>query len=166
MPRAQIATVAPSSASDRAMALPIPWLPPVTRAVFPDRPVFMGTTGYRMARAYNRSIRPNACELDHLCPLLGFRGDEPAEVGRRACQHGAPHVGDSSLDLGIGERRVDLSVELGHDRGWRMSGRTNSLPDTRLESREGFGHRRDIRERVRPHRGRYPKHAQLAGFDV
>ena len=33
------------------------------------------------------SLRLDACELDHLGPLLGFVGDELAEVGRRERKH-------------------------------------------------------------------------------
>src|SRR2546425_7460609 len=57
------------------------------------------------------SVRLGAGKLDHLGPLLGFLGDEPAEVGGRAGKHDAARVGETRLHLGIGKGRVVLLVE-------------------------------------------------------
>ena len=72
-------------------------------------------------------VRLGAGELDHLAPLLGLIGDELAEVGGRARKHRAAHVGDPRLDLGIGEARIDLLVELVDDFGGRVLGRAEAL---------------------------------------
>ena len=57
------------------------------------------------------SICLDASELHHLAPLLGFVGDELAEVGAREREHVATQVGKARLDLGIGKASVDLLVE-------------------------------------------------------
>src|SRR6516165_12567331 len=54
------------------------------------------------------SIRFDARELHHLTPLLGFFGDELAEVGRRAWKCGGAPLGKPRVQLGIGKGRVDL----------------------------------------------------------
>src|SRR5262249_2467848 len=58
------------------------------------------------------SLLLDACELDHLAPLFGFLGDEPAKVCGRDDKRRASKVGKPRLDLGIGEGGVNLSVEL------------------------------------------------------
>src|SRR6516162_4161373 len=68
------------------------------------------------------SVRLDACELDHLAPLLGFVCDELAKVGGRACKHRRAEVSNARLHLGIGEARVDLLVELVNDLGGRVLG--------------------------------------------
>src|SRR4029077_1297620 len=65
---------------------------------------------------------------DHFAPLLGFVGDELAEVGRGQRKHSAAQVGDPSLHLGIGKARVDLLVELVDDLGGRALWRTHAVP--------------------------------------
>src|ERR1700730_16854949 len=45
------------------------------------------------------SIRLGARKGHHLAPLLGFLGDELAEVGGRACEHHAAQVGEPRFDL-------------------------------------------------------------------
>src|SRR5438552_3769250 len=52
---------------------------------------------------------------DHLAPLLDFIGNELAEGGRRKHKWSAPKIGKPRLDLGIGETRIDLLVELVND---------------------------------------------------
>jgi hypothetical protein len=56
-------------------------------------------------------VRLDASELDHLAPLLGFLGDQPAEILWRARHHCCAEVGKPRLQLGIGEARIDLAVE-------------------------------------------------------
>src|SRR5262245_36701623 len=73
------------------------------------------------------SLRLDASELDHLAPLLGFIGDELAELGRRSRQRRAAEVSETGAHLGIGERRVDLLVELIDDLGRRVSGCTDPI---------------------------------------
>ena len=45
-------------------------------------------------------IRFGPCEFDHLAPLLGFVGEEFAEVGRRARSSEAPSSANRACDLG------------------------------------------------------------------
>src|SRR5262249_61250087 len=75
---------------------------------------------------------------DHLGPLLGFICDEFAEVGGRADERCASEVSQPSLDLGIGEARVDLLVEPVDDFGgcvfWGGRPQTATQPVSRAES--------------------------------
>src|SRR5262245_65889447 len=74
------------------------------------------------------SLRLDASELDHLAPLLGFFGDKPAEIGRRAHHHCAAQIGKPRLQLGIDKARVDLLVELVDDLGGRVLGHADAEP--------------------------------------
>ena len=57
-----------------------------------------------MSRPDAGSLRLDVRRLDHLAPLLGFVGDELAEVGRRVIDIGSSaQVGKPRLHLGIGE---------------------------------------------------------------
>src|SRR3954470_20515214 len=47
---------------------------------------------------------------DHLSQFLGFVGNEPSEISRRALDRSTSKVGELRFHLGIGERRVDLLV--------------------------------------------------------
>src|SRR5215813_7026958 len=73
------------------------------------------------------SLRLDASELYHLAPLLGFVYDQFAELGRRSRQRRAAEVGEARPHLGVGERRVDLFVELVHDLNRRVSRRTDPI---------------------------------------
>jgi hypothetical protein len=104
----------------------------------PARPRGRGTRHSRNGTLWN--IRPPEAALlrldvgrsDHLAPLLGFIGDEVAEVGGRARNHRAAQVGKPRLDLGVGERGVDFLVELVDDLGGRFLGCADANPRTRL----------------------------------
>ena len=112
------------------------------------------------------SLRLDVGRPDHLAPLLGFVGDELAEVGGRARKRRAAEVGEPRLDLGIGEAGVDLLVELVDDLGGRVLRRADAEPGARLVARHEFAHGRDVRQRLRARRGRHRQRAQLAGPDV
>src|SRR5262249_59612161 len=75
------------------------------------------------------SICLYACELHHLGPLLGFVGDEPAEVGGRARNHDCTEVGEPCLYFGIRESRIDLLVELVDDLGGCVFWEADALPE-------------------------------------
>ena len=111
-------------------------------------------------------LRLDAGEPDHLAPLLGFVRDELAEVGGRARKHRAAQIGKPRLHLGIGERGVDLPVELVDDLGGRVLGRADAEPRARLVARHEIAHGRDLGQRLRARRGRHRQRAQLAGPDV
>jgi hypothetical protein len=91
-------------------------------------------------RCYGISAGPGSArlgtgELDHLGPLLGFVRNELAELGWRAGKRRAAQVSKPRLDFGIGERRVDLLVQLIDDFGGRALRRANTAPVTCLEPR-------------------------------
>jgi len=89
------------------------------------------------------SVRFDAGELDHLAPLLGFLGDELAGVGGQEREHVATQVGKARLDLGIGEARIDLLVELLNNLGRRVLGRADAEPLARLIASHELTHGRD-----------------------
>src|SRR5262245_35856840 len=62
-----------------------------------------------------RSLRLDVGGPDDVAPLLRLVGDELAKVGGREREHVATQVGKPHLDLGVGEARVDLPVELVDD---------------------------------------------------
>src|SRR5262245_56205795 len=79
------------------------------------------------------SFRLHAREPDHLAPLLGLLGDQLAECrGRARNQHAAKLV-ELCLDRGLGQNRVDLAVELFHNRCGRLPWRADTVPRRRLE---------------------------------
>src|SRR5262249_43654513 len=88
-----------------------------------------------------------ACDFHPLGPLLGFVGDEPAEVGGRARNHDCTEVGEPCLYFGIRESRIDLLVELVDDLGGCVLGNADAIPEARLLAppeltpRRGVGHR-------------------------
>src|ERR1700733_10296360 len=89
---------------------------------------------------------PRLCagELDHLGPLLGFGRDEPAEIGGCRRHRNGAEFGKPRLHLGIGESGIDPRVEFVDDLGRRVLGRADSIPGTRLVSRQELSHGRDI----------------------
>ena len=86
-------------------------------------------------------VRLDVGPPDHLAPLLGFLGDQLAEVGGRARKRPASQVGKPSLHLGIGERGVGFLVELIDDVGRCVPGRTETLPRARLVTGHKLAHR-------------------------
>src|SRR5947209_658139 len=85
-----------------------------------------------------RSFRFDAGELDHFGPFLGLLGNELPEIGRRAGEHRTSKVGEPLVDAGIGETRVDLSVELVGDIRRRASRSDNPVPPGCLIARQKF----------------------------
>jgi hypothetical protein len=54
------------------------------------------------AQALALLLRLDVGGADHLAPLLGFIGDQLAEIGWRECEHDSVHVGKPRFDLGVG----------------------------------------------------------------
>src|SRR6516164_3484749 len=68
---------------------------------------------WQRARCRRRgfSLRLDVGRPNNLGPLLGLVSDELAKVGGGAWHHRCAKVGQPRLDLGIGEARVDLTIE-------------------------------------------------------
>src|SRR4029450_6689557 len=75
------------------------------------------TAGYGISVRIAGSFRLNAGGLDHFGPPLGIVGDELAEVGGRAGQHGTAQISEPGLDFGISQARIDLFVEIVNNLG-------------------------------------------------
>ena len=80
-----------------------------------------------------------------LPPLLGFLGDQLSKLGGRERRHIATDVGKPRLQLGIGERGVDLPVELVDDLGRRILGRAEAIHRACLVARDELTDGRDVR---------------------
>src|SRR5215471_8314207 len=68
------------------------------------------------------SVRLDACELDHLGPLLRFVGDELSELDRCHWHRHAAEFGQTYYHLGIGEHGIDFVVQPLDDVSGRILG--------------------------------------------
>src|SRR6516164_4504809 len=82
------------------------------------------------------SVRLDVGRPNYLAPLLGFFGDELAEVGRRAHHHRAAQVGKPCFELGVDEARVDCLVEFIDHFGRRVLGHADAMPRSRFVARQ------------------------------
>src|ERR1700722_11762499 len=98
----------------------------------------------QMPAANGGSFGFDVGELVYFRPLLGFVGDEFAEVGGRAGKHAAAEIVEALAHLGIVKRGIDLFVELGDDVRRRSGGRGDTIPTARLVTRQELGDRRNI----------------------
>src|SRR4051812_43566775 len=80
----------------------------------------------------------------HLAPLLGFVGDDLAELGRRTAKDAATEIGDAPFHLGIAQCGIDLLVEPVDDVCGRVSWRSDAIPRAGLETRQELAHRREL----------------------
>src|SRR5262245_11879867 len=94
-----------------------------------------------------RSLRLDVCELYDLTPLLGFVGDELAELGRRARQNRDPQISQSRLHFGIGEAFIDLLIEPVNDLRWCVLGGPHAINHHRLVAWHELAYGRDARQR-------------------
>src|SRR6266481_3142413 len=101
--------------------------------------------------------------LDYLAPLLGFIGNELAEIGRRARNGRAAKIGQSCLQFGVGDAGVDLPVELVDDIDRCVPGRADALPAARLVPRHKFAQGRNVWQNLRTRWGCDCERAQPAG---
>src|SRR6516164_9835755 len=99
-----------------------------------------------------RSLRLDVCRPDHLAPLLGFVGNEFAEIGRRHWNWNTTQVSEPRPNLGIGEGSVDLFVEFVDDLGRRAFWRAYAEPDVHLVAWDKLAHGWDVRQRGRARR--------------
>src|SRR4029453_16431394 len=91
------------------------------------------------------SLRLDIGSPDHLGPLLGFVGDELAEIDRRTLKDRCSQGGKSRLDLGISEGGIDFLVELVNDLGRRVLGNADPLPAAGLVVRHKFAQGWNVR---------------------
>src|SRR5262249_32284638 len=94
-----------------------------------------------------------------------FFGNARPEIARRATEDNAAQVGELSLQLGIGEARIDLLVELVDDLGRRLCRCAKAEIAARLVARHKFGHGWNVRQRVRARYCAHRQRAQLARPD-
>src|SRR5262245_52983815 len=85
-----------------------------------------------------RSFRLAVGRPDHLGPLLGFLGNELAEIGGRADERRAAEFGEPRLDLAMREAGVDLMVEPSSYLARRVLGRTDCNKCAGREARQEF----------------------------
>src|SRR5262249_16992712 len=115
------------------------------------------------APASAKSLRLRAGKLDHFGPFLGFGFDEIVEISNRQRHRLTAKIDQTALELRIGERRVDLFVQLVDDRRRRRLGRADPEPRGGLVARQKFAERRKIRQCIRTRRAGHGEAAQLAG---
>src|SRR5882672_5239295 len=89
-------------------------------------------------------LRLDTSELDHLAPLLGFGGDELAEIGGRTWEHRGAQVGKPRLHLGVGEGRVDLTIQLADDLRGCVLGSAQAECSARLVAGYKLADRRNV----------------------
>src|SRR5262249_5127797 len=112
------------------------------------------------------SLRLDVGGSDHLGPLLGFAGDEHAEIAWRATEDNAAEVRELSPQLGIGEAGIDLLVEHVDDVGRCVCRCAETEPCARLVARHEVAHYRNFRQYVSARCGGHRQRAELAGSDV
>src|SRR5262245_16862477 len=103
---------------------------------------------------------------DHLAPLLGFFGDELAEVAGRAWKYSATKVGKARLHPGVGKPCIDLAVNLLDDFGRRGLWCADALPIARFVAWHELSHGRDVRQRLRASGRGDRERAQPASPDI
>src|SRR5262245_5303085 len=96
-----------------------------------------------------RSLGLDVGGPDHLAPLSGFGGDEPAEVGGRAGKDRVAHIGDPRLHLGIGKNLIDDLIEHLDGLGGRILRSADPKKCARLIIWHELTHRWDIRHHFR-----------------
>ncbi len=128
------------------------------------------TTGvtelWNIWRADYRSLRLDMGRADHLGPLLGFIGDELAEVGGRARKGRTAKLGKPGLQLGIGKPCIDLAIDLVDDFRGRVLRRTKAGPVTCFEARHEITYHRNIRKDRQPRGTYHSERTQPSGLDL
>src|SRR6266566_1639409 len=112
------------------------------------------------------SLRLDVGRPDYVAPFLGFRGDVPSKIRRRAGKRRAAEIGNPCLHPWLRECCVDLPVELVDDLNGRVLWDAHTVPRACLIAWHKFTHGRDVRQRLRTRRGGDRERAQLAGFDI
>src|SRR5262245_2356099 len=141
------------------------WPPPANAGSLVE--LRIRVTGFMERRAVDprESLRLDTRKPHHLGPLLGFIGDQLRKIDRRAGDHGATELLQPQLDLRLGDRRIDLAVELADDFLRRGLGSADAVPRARLVPRHEFGNRRNVRQLGHLRRRRHRERAQPAALD-
>src|SRR5262245_39929361 len=96
---------------------------------WPDAEIaFGGEVSWCPPNLMHESLRLDVGGPDHLGPFLGFLRDKFAELGGRARQRRTTHLAKARLELGIGERGIDLLVELPNDLSGRARRHADAVP--------------------------------------
>src|SRR5262249_45026932 len=91
------------------------------------------------------SVRPDVEGPDDIAPLLGFVGDELAEVGGRARKHGAKKPGTPRLAWGVGVYRFTPRAGGVDAPGGGPFGRPHAVPRADLVARDKLAYGRKVR---------------------
>src|SRR5262249_57177466 len=115
-----------------------PWT--LSRSIKITSNIVIATRSNSVPRAA-ASLRLDVGCPDHVAPLVGFIGEQLAEVGGRARKYSTSQVSESRLHLRVGEGGVDFHVEPIHDFGggafWGAHHRPPPQPPARYASRHG-----------------------------
>src|SRR5262249_57638346 len=93
-----------------------------------------------------KSLSLNTGKLYHLGPFFGFISNKLREVSGRAGKYRSAQIGEPRLDLGVGESRIDLIVELVDDLGRGVSGCADAEPGACLAAGNELGNGRQMRQ--------------------
>jgi hypothetical protein len=74
---------------------------------------------------------------DYSPPLLGVVDDQLFEIGRRAGKRHAAQFGKPSLDLGIGQARIDVAIKDTDDSARRVLRHADAVPAACLVALQG-----------------------------
>src|SRR5207248_4093714 len=118
---------------------------------------FNGFMEYWMGTA--ASVRLDVGRPDHLAPFFSFVSDELTEVGGRTGEHGATQF-EQRLDLGVGEARIGLLVELVDNLGGRIPRCAEAPHCARFVARDELTHCGQVRQSLRALCGDHRQRAQ------
>src|SRR5262249_2623439 len=93
---------------------------------------------------FTGSLRLDVGRADHVAPFRGFGCEVLSEIGRRPGEWNRTKVQKPSLELGIGEARVDFGIELLDYPARCAFGRANAIPSARLIARQKIANNRDV----------------------
>src|SRR5258708_26084138 len=111
------------------------------------------------------SLRFYVAHSDSFSPLVNFRGDEFAELGRRVRKRLTASRSESCFEIGICESNADFLIEFFDYLNGCISRRTNTDPTARLAAGYTIGHNRILGQLGQPRPGGYRQRSPPAGLD-